>query len=81
MLGQAEGKHLLAVEREVAGRNNVISVYDIAGDFDFVVIARFKDRDSLNAFVKGLLANPYVRRTVTNVVLSVIKEDFRVKLR
>ena len=80
ILIQAEGKHLLDVENEVAKIKNVISVYDITGDFDFVVIARFKDRDSLNAFIKHLLTIPYVKRTVTNVALNVIKEDLRVKL-
>jgi len=80
ILIQAEGKHLLDVENEVAKINNVISVYDITGDFDFVVIARFKDRDSLNTFIKHLLTVPYVKRTVTNVALNVIKEDLRIKI-
>ena len=80
ILIQAEGKHLLDVENEVAKINNVISVYDITGDFDFIVIAKFKDRDSLNAFIKHLLTIPYIKRTVTNVALNVIKEDFRIKI-
>lgn len=80
ILIQAEGKHLLDVEQEIAKMNNVVSVYDITGDFDVIVTARFKDRESLNAFIKHLLTIPYVKRTVTNVVLNVIKEDFRIKL-
>lgn len=76
---QAEGKYLLDVENEVAKTNNVVSVYDITGDFDIAIIARFKDQTSLNAFIKSLLTIPYVKRTVTNVVLNVIKEDFRIK--
>ncbi len=80
VLIQAEGKHLMDVEKEVAKIQNVISVYDITGDFDFIVISRFKDRDSLNAFIKGLLNIPYVKRTVTNMALNVIKEDFRIKI-
>jgi len=31
----------------------------------------------MNSFVKNLLAMPYIKRTVTNVVLNVVKEDFR----
>ena len=80
ILIQAEGKHLLDVENEVSKIDNVISVYDITGDFDIAVIARFKDRSSLNNFIKSLLAMPYVKRTVTNVVLNVVKEDFRIKV-
>ncbi|MEM2971272.1 MAG: Lrp/AsnC family transcriptional regulator [Candidatus Bathyarchaeia archaeon] len=80
ILIQAEGKHLLDVEQEIAKMNNAVSVYDITGDFDIIVTARFKDRESLNAFIKHLLTIPYVKRTVTNVALNVIKEDFRIKL-
>lgn len=80
ILIQAEGKHLVDVEKEIAKINNVVSVYDITGDFDIIVTARFKDRESLNAFIKNLLTIPYVKKTVTNVALNVIKEDFRVKL-
>ena len=80
ILIQAEGKHLLDVENEISKIDNVISVYDITGDFDITVVARFKDRSSLNDFIKRLLAMPYVKRTVTNVVLNVVKEDFRIKV-
>ena len=80
ILIQAEGAHLIDVENEVAKMDNVIAVYDITGDFDIAVIARFKDRFGLNAFVKRILSMPYVKRTVTNVVLNVVKEDFRVKI-
>ncbi|MEM2910958.1 MAG: Lrp/AsnC family transcriptional regulator [Candidatus Bathyarchaeia archaeon] len=80
ILIQAEGKHLLDVETEIAKMNNVVAVYDITGDFDIAVIARFKDRDSLNQFIKSLLSLPYVKRTVTNVVLNVVKEDIKIKI-
>jgi len=79
VLVQADGKHLVEVEREVSKIDNVICVYDITGDYDIAVVARFKDRFSLNTFIKNLLKMPYVKRTVTNVVLNVVKEDFRVK--
>jgi len=77
ILIQAEGAHLVHVENEIAKISDVISVYDITGDYDVAVIARFKDRTGLNSFVKKLLAVPYVKRTVTNVALNVVKEDFR----
>ena len=77
---QAEGSYLADVENEIAKSANAISVYDITGDYDVAVITRFKDRTSLNAYVKNLLAVPHIKRTVTNVALNIIKEDLRVKL-
>jgi DNA-binding Lrp family transcriptional regulator len=80
VLIQAEGAHLAEVETDIAETDNVVSVYDVTGDFDIAVISRFKDRKGLNTFIKNLLSNPHIKRTVTNVVLNVVKEDFRVNL-
>ena len=80
VLIQVEGDHIADVENELVKIANVIAVYDITGDYNAVVVTKFKDGTDLNAFIKKLLSTPYIRRTVTNVALSVIKEDFRVKL-
>lgn len=80
ILIQADGSHLVELEKEISEIENVISVYDITGDFDIIVIARFKDRQKLNHFIKTLKATPHIKRTKTNIVLNVMKEDFRVSL-
>jgi DNA-binding Lrp family transcriptional regulator len=77
---QAEGNFLADVENEISKSANVITVYDITGDYDAVAIAKFKDRTSLNAFIKNLLSLPHIKRTVTHIVLNIIKEDIGVKL-
>jgi DNA-binding Lrp family transcriptional regulator len=78
ILIQADGSHLIDLENQIATMNNVISVYDITGDFDIAIVSRFKDNSDLNIFVKKLLSSKYVKRTVTNLVLDVVKEDFRI---
>ncbi len=78
ILIEAEGKHLPDVETEIAKIGNVVTVYDITGDFDIAIVARFQDRRQLNTFIKSLLKTPHVKKTVTNVVLNVVKEDFRI---
>jgi DNA-binding Lrp family transcriptional regulator len=80
ILIRAEGAHLTDVEENIAKIDNVVSVYDITGDFDIAVVARFMGRSDLNSFIKSLLTMPYVDRTVTNVVLNVVKEEFRVHI-
>jgi Lrp/AsnC family transcriptional regulator for asnA, asnC and gidA len=79
ILVQAEGSYLTEVENEIAQASAVIALYDITGDYDAAVIAKFKDRNGLNTFIKHLSATPHVKRAVTNVALNTIKEDFRVK--
>lgn len=80
ILIQAEGPHLQEVEKEIAQSDSAIGVYDVTGDFDIAVIARFKSRPMLDNFIKGMLKTPHITRTVTNVALNVVKEDFRVKV-
>ena len=79
ILIQAAGKHLTEVEKEIAKPPNVLAVYDIAGEHDAAIVAKFKDRTSLNDFLKKLLAAPYVKRTLTSVALNVVKEEFQVR--
>ena len=56
---------------------NVCAVYDVTGLTDAMVVAKFRSRRELSKFTKGLLAMPYVERTNTHVVLTTVKEDFR----
>jgi DNA-binding Lrp family transcriptional regulator len=69
---------LLEVENEIARLPNVCCVYDVTGLIDAVIIAKFKNRDDLGKFTKHLLSLPYVERTNTHVVLTTVKEDFRI---
>ena len=68
---------LVETEKEIAKIPNVCSVYDVTGLTDAVIIAKFKGREDLGHFTKRLLALPYIERTNTHVVLSTVKEDFR----
>lgn len=72
----AKGK-LLELEREVAKIPQVLAVYDVTGLTDAIVIAKFKSRDELSKFTKTLLAMPFIERTNTHMVLTTVKEDFR----
>jgi len=80
ILIQVEGEHLTNVEEMLATPSEVLAVYDITGEFDVAVVARFKNTKSMNVFIKSILKIPYIRRTVTNVVLNIVKEDQRLKI-
>jgi len=80
ILVQVEGKRLVEVEAELASSKDVLAVYDITGEFDVAIIARFKTQKSMNDFIKNILKIPAIIRTVTNVVLNVVKEDPRIRV-
>jgi DNA-binding Lrp family transcriptional regulator len=75
---RVHGGHLSEVERDISALPEVRCVYDVTGEYDAIVIARFKSREDLNDFIKRIVANEFVERTVTYVVLNTVKEDFRV---
>lgn len=69
----SKGK-MLDVEKEIAQNPNVFGVYDITGNYDALIFARFKTRPELSAMIKNLHASPNVERTNTHLILNIIKE-------
>ncbi len=75
-----EGGKLQEIEEKISQEPNVSAVYDVTGEYDAVVVARFKDRPGLNRFIKSLLGNPAVKKTYTMMALNVVKEEVGVRL-
>ena len=71
---QITGGHMEVVQREFARHENVCSIYDITGDFDTTFVAKFRNTQDLNTFVKKLASNRHVIRTSTKLVLNIVKE-------
>lgn len=65
---------LASVEKKIATHPNVLSVYDTTGDFDTLIIARFKSRRSLDTFLKKIQKIEHVQRTHTRIILNTIVE-------
>lgn len=62
-------------EDRTAYHKNVLCMYDVTGEFDAILITRFKDTKELDEFIKSLLKEPDVQRTYTQTVLNIVKED------
>lgn len=73
----AKNDKIVDIEKELSKFENVCGVYDITGSTDTIIIAKFKERNELSKFVKGLASIPNVENTITHVVLNTAKEDFR----
>jgi Lrp/AsnC family transcriptional regulator for asnA, asnC and gidA len=80
ILMQVDGGHIVDVERALAKSKAVMAVYDTTGDFDITTIAKFRSREDLNTFIKETLKMPNVKRSVTSIVLNVVKEEIRLNL-
>jgi DNA-binding Lrp family transcriptional regulator len=75
----SKGK-LMEMEREIAKIPTVCAVYDVTGEVDAIVVSKCKNREELSHFTKSLLAMPFVERTNSHVVLTTVKEDFRLPM-
>ena len=73
----AKKDKLVQVEDELSGIENVCAVYDVTGNTDTLIIAKFKGREDLSKFIKNLSSILNVENTITHVVLNTVKEDFR----
>jgi Lrp/AsnC family transcriptional regulator for asnA, asnC and gidA len=75
ILLQVEGGKIVEVGEYLAKFPNVVAVYDITGDYDLAVIAKFRSVEELDKFIKTVNKMPEVKRTVTSLALRSIKED------
>ncbi|MBW2984660.1 Lrp/AsnC family transcriptional regulator [Candidatus Woesearchaeota archaeon] len=69
----AKGK-LIEVEKQIATNPSVFAVYDMTGDFDAVILARFPNRRKMDSFLKKIQTLDFVERTNTRIILNIIKE-------
>ena len=69
----SKGK-MLEIEQDLAQNPNIFAVYDITGEYDALIIARFKNKGELSKMIKDIHKSPYIERTNTHFVLNVIKE-------
>ncbi len=68
------------VSTELAKLPNLYGVYEVTGNYDTIIVARFKDIDELEKFIRLLQKKDLIQRTETSIALKTIKEDFRVIL-
>ncbi len=75
-----EGSYLTKLEEELKEIKNITAIYDITGDYDILIIAKFKDMESLDIFVKELINRKGIKKSVTHIAFKVVKEDSRLPL-
>ena len=68
---------LIEAQEKIAEDPHTLAIYDVTGEWDSIVIAHFKGRKDLNNFIKNILAHKNVDRTVTHIVLNVVKDERR----
>lgn len=66
---------MIEVGEKISEIRQTVGVYNVTGDSDILVIAKFKSRQDLSDFTKTILKMAHVVRTKTHVVLNTLKEE------
>ena len=69
---------IMDVQASIAKHPRVYIVYDITGEWDSLVLARFKNREEMDEFIKTTLSQKDIERTSTSLVLNNVKEEMKV---
>jgi len=77
---KARGDALPAIVEALGSNEHLTHVYEITGDFDVLVIGRFRNEGQMNAEIKRMLALPGIEGTSTSIVLSAVKDGADIPL-
>ncbi|SHH13943.1 HTH-type transcriptional regulator Lrp [Halobaculum gomorrense] len=72
---KVEGSALPDIVDRLREQKQMVSVYEVTGDYDVIAIGKFRDTDEMNEGIKGLLADQDIRETNTSVVLNTVVEN------
>jgi len=71
---KVEGSALVDVTERLQQHKQMISVYEVTGDYDIIAIGKFEDTDGMNEQIKELLVDPEIKESNTSVVLNAASE-------
>jgi len=72
---KVEGSALPEITDRLQEQKQMISVYEVTGDYDIIAIGKFTDTDGMNRQIKALLTDADIRESNTSVVLNAVTEN------
>ncbi|MBZ6496645.1 MULTISPECIES: HTH-type transcriptional regulator Lrp [Natrinema] len=77
---KAEGNALPEITETLKDHRQMISVYEVTGDYDVIAIGKFKDTDDMNDQIKMLITDPDINQSNTSIVLNAVSENEQFEL-
>ncbi|MCU4750997.1 Lrp/AsnC family transcriptional regulator [Halobacteria archaeon AArc-curdl1] len=77
---KVEGNALPDITETLKEHRQMISVYEVTGDYDVIAVGKFRDTDGMNDQIKALLTDPDIKESNTSVVLNAVTENEQFKL-
>jgi DNA-binding Lrp family transcriptional regulator len=73
---KAVGGKIPALMEDLKADPQLTHVYEITGEFDLLVIGKYRDTDMMNREIKKLLSHKAIKETNTSIALGTAKEEF-----
>ncbi|MFB6253983.1 MAG: HTH-type transcriptional regulator Lrp [Halobacteriaceae archaeon] len=77
---KVEGHALPQIADRLCNEEQMVSVYEVTGDYDIIAIGKFQDTDDMNDVIKSLLSEADINESNTSVVLDAPIENRQFKL-
>lgn len=77
---KVDGDALPDITDRLRGHKQMVSVYEVTGDYDVVAVGKFQDTDDMNALIKELLSDADINESNTSVVLNAAAENEQFEL-
>ena len=72
---KVRGEALPTVTDSLSAEQQIVSVYEVTGDYDVIAVGKFKDTDDMNDHIKTVLSNADINESNTSVVLNIVTEN------
>jgi len=77
---KVDGNALPDITDTLRGHKQMVSVYEVTGDYDVVAVGKFRDTDDMNDLIKELLSDADINESNTSVVLNAAAEHEQFEL-
>ncbi len=77
---KVEGSALSEITATLRDHAQIVSVYEVTGDYDIIAIGKFEDTDDMNDQIKALITDPDLTRSNTSIVLEAVSENEQFRL-
>jgi len=77
---KVDGNALPDITDRLRGHKQMVSVYEVTGDYDVFAVGKFQDTDDMNALIKELLSDADIKESNTSVVLNAAAENEQFEL-
>lgn len=77
---KVEGSALSEITSTLRDHAQIVSVYEVTGDYDIIAVGKFEDTDDMNDQIKALITDPDLTRSNTSIVLDTVSENEQFRL-